>query len=68
MVVNKNVLNLDIKQEEEYRNYLIEVNKERQSRMFPKRTIENASTGEIAYQNEENKFESIYQQNSGKTL
>ena len=68
MVVNKNVLNLDTKQEEEYRNYLIEVNKERQSRMFPKRTIENATTGEVIYQNEENKFDTIYPQSSGKTL
>ena len=68
MVVNKNVLNLDTKQEEAYRNYLIEINKERQSRMFPKRTIENATTGEVIYQNEENKFDTIYPQSSGKTL
>lgn len=68
MVVNKNVLNLDDKQAEEYKNYLIEVNKERQTRMFPKRIVENASTGEIVYQNEENKFDSVYQQNSGKIL
>lgn len=68
MVVNKNVLNLNDKQEEEYRNYLIDINQKMQSLAFPKRTIENATTGEVTYQNEENKFDSIYPQISGKTL
>ena len=68
MVVNKDVLNLNDEQEKEYRNYLIDINRRQQSLSFPKRTIENATTGEIIYQNEENKFDTIYPQSSGKTL
>ena len=68
MVVNKDVLNLNDEQEKEYRNYLININRRQQSLSFPKRTIENATTGEVIYQNEENKFDTIYPQSSGKTL
>ena len=68
MVVNKDVLNLNDEQEKEYRNYLIDINRRQQSLSFPKRTIENATTGEVIYENEENKFDTIYPQSSGKTL
>lgn len=57
MVINKDVLNLTEEQEIEFRNHLIQVNKNRQSLAFPKRTIENATTGEITYENESNKFD-----------
>ena len=68
MVVNKDALNLSDKKAEAYRKYLININHIMQQYFFPQRTIENATTGEVIYQNEENKFDSIYPQNSGKTL
>ena len=68
MVVNKDALNLNDKQTMSYRNNLINNSKIMQQYFFPKRSIENATTGEIIYQNEENKFDTIYPQSSGKTL
>lgn len=68
MVVNKDALNLNDEQTMSYRNNLINNSKIMQQYFFPKRTIENATTGEVIYENEENKFDSIYPQISGKTL
>jgi hypothetical protein len=43
------------------------LNRKRQSLAYPKREIQNATTGEIIYENEENKFDiEGYQQESGK--
>jgi len=67
MVVNKDVLNLTEEEEIAYRNYLIEINRNRQALAFPKREIENMTTGEITYENEFNKFDfDEYQQESEK--
>jgi len=67
MVINKDIFNFNEEQEREYRNYLTEINARRQVKAFPKREIENAITGEITYENAENKFEiEEYQQESGK--
>ena len=68
MVVNKDALNLNDEQTMSYRNNLINNSKIMQQYFFPQRTIENATTGEVIYENEENKFDSIYPQSSGKTL
>ena len=67
MVLNKDIFNLTQEQEEELRTHLIDINKERQQHYFPKRKIENVRTGEINYENEDNKFDlKEIEQKSGK--
>ena len=67
MVINKDIFNLTKEQEYELRTHLIDVNKERQQHYFPKRKIENVRTGEINYENEDNKFDlKEIEQKSGK--
>ena len=67
MVINKDIFSLTKEQEDELRTHLIDVNKERQQYYFPKRKIENVRTGEINYENEDNKFDlKEIEQKSGK--
>ena len=68
MLINKDIFNLNEEQEEEFKNHLIEVNKNRQELYFPKREIKNIRTGEIVYENDKNKFDiENNEQKSGKT-
>ena len=57
MVINKDIFNLTEQQATEFRNHLIEINKERQLLAFPQITVENHRTGEITYENTQNKFD-----------
>lgn len=57
MVINQDVFNFTEEQANEYRNHLIEINKKKYEKAFPQVTVENHKTGEITYENTQNKFD-----------